>query len=277
VLPDGRRLGFAEWGAADGVPILWHPGTPGSRLKFAAAEVAERLGLRVVVVERPGFGRSDPQPGRSILDWPRDLTALADRLGLERFEVAASSGGGPYALAAARAMTDRIHGATLVACIGPLDAPGATRGMTWTRRAYLGLIRRSPRAAAWLLASGFGGKDVERLYRAMTRGLADVDQRVLQRPGVWEGQLAAIAEALSRGLGGFVSELALAAAPWGFSLSEVRVPVRVWHGSLDASTPLAMALHLATQLPRATLRVFEGEGHFLLHDHAEEILGALAK
>src|SRR5262245_16648968 len=84
-LSDGRRLAFTEWGVPDGRPVIWHPGTPGSRLSCPRPELAAAHGLRLIVVERPGFGRSDAQPGRTVLAWPRDLASLADHLGLARF------------------------------------------------------------------------------------------------------------------------------------------------------------------------------------------------
>jgi pimeloyl-ACP methyl ester carboxylesterase len=274
-LADGRRLGFAEWGAPDGRPVLWHPGTPGSRLTFPAPEVAARLGLRIVATERPGFGRSDPQPGRSILDWPKDLTALADHLGISRFAVAGWSGAGPYLLAAAHRLPERVTTVAMIGCIGPLDAPDAERGMAWSRRAYFALLRRTPKLAAALVRTAFDRRNVEPFYRAMTRGLAEVDQKVLSRPEVWSAQIAAVSEALAPGFDGFFAELRLAAAPWGFSLAEIRPPVYLWHGTEDASTPLSMAQYMASRLPHATLRILEGEGHFLLFDHAEQILGML--
>jgi pimeloyl-ACP methyl ester carboxylesterase len=277
LLRDGRRLAFAEFGAIEGRPVFWHPGTPGSRLKFPVPDVAERLGLRIVVVERPGFGRSDFQPGRSVLDWPRDLAALATHLELDRFAVAGSSGAGPYVLAAAYALPERITCGVMVGCLGPLDAPDAEHGMAWSRRAYFALTRHTPRIAAVLLSTAFDNQNVERFYRTMTRGLAAVDQRVLSRPGLWEAQVAAVAEALSPGFDGFVAELRLAASPWGFSLADVKCPIYLWHGTEDASTPLPMAQHMASRLPSATLRILEGEGHFLLFDHAEEILRVLSQ
>ena len=101
-LADGRRLGFAEYGASGGQPLLFFHGTPGARLVAGFAhQSALRLNVRLIAPERPGFGRSDFQAGRRILEWPDDVAALADALGLERFAVAGVSGGAPYALACA--------------------------------------------------------------------------------------------------------------------------------------------------------------------------------
>jgi pimeloyl-ACP methyl ester carboxylesterase len=95
-LPDGRSLGYAEYGDPSGKPVLFFPGTPSSRLLHPPEGPTASLGARLIVVERPGFGLSDFQPGRTLLDWPDDVVALADALDIERFAVAGLSAGGPY-------------------------------------------------------------------------------------------------------------------------------------------------------------------------------------
>jgi pimeloyl-ACP methyl ester carboxylesterase len=248
-------------------------------LSFPLPAVAKRLGLRVIAVERPGLGRSDVQPGRTILDWPRDLAALADCLGLQGFAVAGVSGAGPYLLAAAYALPERVRQVVMIGCIGPTDGPDAESGMAWSRRAYFALTRRSPWLAARLLTTAFADRQqlqVERFYRAMTGGLSESDQRVLARPEIWDAQIANCREALAAGLAGFVAEVSLAAGRWGFSLRDVKPPVELWHGTDDRSTPLTMARSMARELPDAVLHVLEGEGHFLMHAHGDAILAGLA-
>jgi pimeloyl-ACP methyl ester carboxylesterase len=278
-LRDGRRLGWAEHGARGGAgdgragPIVWHHGTPGSRLSFLGGDAASRLGVRVIVLERPGFGRSDALPGRRIVDWPRDLEEAADALGLGRFAIAGMSGAGPYLLAAGRALGDRVTRVTMVGCAGPFHARGAVRAMATSRRAFLALVRRSPRAAERVLDLVYGSRH-ESFYRAMTRGLGDADGRVLAQQDVWRLLVSATSEALRGGYSAFVAEVALASGDWGVPFAEVHVPVALFHGTDDRSTPLAMATHMAERLPDATLEVLPGEGHFLLATHAERILRA---
>src|SRR5215469_15494010 len=87
-LRDGRRLAFAEWGEPHGMPVIHHHGTPGSRLEHEGAPVVyQAAGVRVITPDRPGYGLSDPLPGRTLLDWPADVAELADALGLERFAI----------------------------------------------------------------------------------------------------------------------------------------------------------------------------------------------
>ncbi|MET0302248.1 MAG: alpha/beta hydrolase, partial [Methyloceanibacter sp.] len=104
-LADGRRIGFAEYGDAEGQPVLAIHGTPGSRLMFALTDTTAReRRLRIVAPERPGYGLSDFQLQRSLAEAASDLEQCANALGLRRFALIGVSGGGPYAVAAAAAM-----------------------------------------------------------------------------------------------------------------------------------------------------------------------------
>src|SRR5256884_7962285 len=101
-LHDGRALSYAEWGDPSGDPVLHFHGTPGSRLeRHVDDRLYGRLGVRYVTIDRPGYGRSDPCPGRSFIDWASDVRSLADALAIERFRIFAVSGGSPFTLAAA--------------------------------------------------------------------------------------------------------------------------------------------------------------------------------
>src|SRR5262245_24684441 len=96
-LKDGRLLGYAEYGASSGAPVIFFHGMPGARVEGALAhEAAARANVRLIVPDRPGYGLSDFQPRRRIIDWQRDVAELADALSLERFGVGGISGGGPY-------------------------------------------------------------------------------------------------------------------------------------------------------------------------------------
>ena len=123
-LADGRALAYAEWGAPDGFPVFGFHGSPGSRRTHLGEEAPRSADVRLILPDRPGFGLSDPQPGRALLDWPRDVAALADHLGVDRFAVYGFSGGGPYALACAWAMPERVTAAAVVGGEGPIrDVP----------------------------------------------------------------------------------------------------------------------------------------------------------
>src|SRR5262249_23573928 len=123
-LSDGRRLGYAEHGDPHGEAVLWFPGTPGSRFTTLDTVSARRAGARLVAIERPGFGLSDPKPDRTLLGFAEDVRELANALAIERFAIAGVSGGAPYVLACALALSHRVRAAAIVAGGGPLEAPG---------------------------------------------------------------------------------------------------------------------------------------------------------
>lgn len=118
-LRDGRILRFAEWGRADGhTVVLCHPSSPVMQPGWDAAEA---VGVRIVAPVLPGIGRSSFQPGRTILDWPSDVIALASHVGAERFSVAGVSARTPYALACAVALVDRVSSVGVIAGTVPVD------------------------------------------------------------------------------------------------------------------------------------------------------------
>ena len=159
-MSDGRAIGLCEHGDPQGKPLLWFPGTPSSRLwPVPDAEAARAAGVRVVVIERPGFGVSDFQPNRCVLDWPRDVVQVADALGLDSFAVAGSSGAGPYVGACAYALPDRVCVAGMMGVVAPLDAPGVRDGMTARRRVLYRMLGLAPYTVPLLRIMGPAGID----------------------------------------------------------------------------------------------------------------------
>jgi pimeloyl-ACP methyl ester carboxylesterase len=124
-LADGRILRTQDSGAADGQPVLlFHDGLGSRLVADPLAAVATHAGLRLLSHDRPGFGGSTAQPGRRVADAAADVTAIADQLGVDRFAVWGTSGGGPFALACAALLPDRVVAAALVSPLAPPDAPG---------------------------------------------------------------------------------------------------------------------------------------------------------
>ena len=115
-LGDGRKIAYCEWGSPTGWPVLLCHGSPGSRLYGPDSATVTHDGIRLITVDRPGCGRSDPKPGRQILDWPADVEELAAALGVHEFDVLGSSSGGPYALACAYRLPSRVKRVILVSC-----------------------------------------------------------------------------------------------------------------------------------------------------------------
>src|SRR4051794_12026277 len=125
-LSDGRLLEFGLTGPRDGRPVIvFHGWAETHHMRHPDDSAASRLGVLIVTVSRPGLGRSDPDPGRTLLDWPSDVAELADHLDLGPFAIVGRSAGGAFAAACAYSLAERLTTATIVSGIGPLDGDGA--------------------------------------------------------------------------------------------------------------------------------------------------------
>jgi pimeloyl-ACP methyl ester carboxylesterase len=274
-LPDGRTLSYAVWGDPEGSPVLLFHGSPGSRLFCPDAAASAAAGVRLVTVDRPGYGRSDVQRGRRVLDWPNDVRQLVDALGMHSFAVAAHSSGGSYALACALAMPDRVTAAALVSCTVPLDqVPEAAAALDADGRQLVELARHDPdraaatiaAAAAWLVS------DPDR-FLALPR--PEADALLLQNPATRAMFLATIREAVRPGLDGYASDEVLDRRPWGFQLAHVDVPVTLWHGDQDPYVARGQAEAMATRLRRSRIHFRADRGHGLIIADWTDILDDL--
>lgn len=272
-LSDGRRLAYAEYGARSGYPVFFMHGAPGSRrlIHPDMAIAAERLGMRIIVPDRPGYGGSAPQPGRTFKAWSQDVHALAQALKLNRFSVAGYSMGGVYALACAHDLPDQIDGVAVIGGVGPFDGPDATEGMAPDLAGLFALARSDPGAfknATLSLAASPAA-----VLQTMSALMPVCDQAVLRERH--QAYLDDVAESLRPGVDGLVADFTMAVRPWGFAPTSIGAQVNWWHGALDRNVPLAMAQRVIMQLPRCSSYLLAQEGHMILPTHWIEILQAL--
>ncbi|KKC04356.1 alpha/beta fold hydrolase [Mycobacterium nebraskense] len=278
-LADGRALAYTQWGDPNGAPVFEFRGLPSSRMGDAVdLDVITAAGVRRITVDRPGVGFSDPQAGRALLDWPDDVRVLADHLGLERFPVLGTSGGGPFAAACGYALPDRVARAALVSTVGPPDRRGAFDGMNRGEAGTMILARRAPVLARWLVGAAVLAERRRpgTVYRGLVKALPEVDRRVAAQPAVRESLTDSFALAFRQGARGQVRDWAIIATPWGFDPADIRVPVHLYHGVLDDRAPYHHARDLAERLPDCGITGYPDEGHMLVFCHAEEILIATA-
>ncbi len=279
-LPDGRRLGVAEYGRPDGQPCFYFHGHPGSRLEAEVAhEAAAGAGLRVMAFDRPGYGRSDFDPGRTILGWSRDIEAAADLLGLGRFAVLGASGGGPYALACGYALRERVSRVGLISSIAPYQAPGVTEGMRWQNRVGFQLGARFPPLAQlimWSMARQLR-RDPDRTVDAIVAAMSPSDAEIARRPEIRRMLHADVTEAFRQGSRGAARDVVLLGSPWGFGLDEITPTVFLWQGASDVLATPAMGRHLARTIPDCRATFYPGEGHLLAFEHMPEIARAFAE
>ena len=279
-LRDNRILSYAEYGNPDGTPVFFFHGAPGSRLLRPSDEVTARLGVHLITTDRPGFGLSTYKHGRRIMDWPEDIRLLADSLSVDTFFIAGYSGGGPYALACAYALPDRIRGTAILSGVGPAGAEEDLNSMTPLHRLAFSIGRYVPwpiwRLLVWYLFR-MGHDNPAYLFERGAGKRPAADTRVLNEPGVLEMYYASHSEAFRQGTRGFALEARLVTRPWGFNLEAIRVPVQVWHGTADIDASVTMGKVVASRIPNNRLTICPDEGHQLLFPHWEEILNMLIK
>ena len=282
--PDGRTLCAAEWGDPAGFPVFALHGTPGGRLnrhpdpsRYAAA------GARVITYDRAGYGRSDRDPGRSVVDVVGDVVAIADAFGLDRFAVTGGSGGGPHCLAVAARLPDRVVRARCVVGVAPYHG---VEDLDW----FAGMDPLNVKEFGWALA----GEDV--LVPELTRELEEMAARVAVDPSKllgddWELDEAdravmarsdmatvlreATAELARGGPYGWVDDDLAFTRPWGFELDEIRVPVEVRYGAKDVLVPAAHGAWLGAHVPGARVVVEDEAGHLADPDKVVELMAWL--
>lgn len=279
-LRDGRRVVIASSGPVDGALVLYLHGAIGSpqRRSSDLDAITDELAIRYVMVSRPGFGGSDPLPGRTLLDFGADAAAVADHLGRDRFAVVGVSAGGPYALACAHELPDRVMATAVVSGMPWGAPPDRIGGLSIAARAALLALRRRPRCCsrAGDALVGCARRHPRLVAHAMTAATPRADRAAMRDHHAREDTVARFLEAAAGGIGPMVEDYGLCAGGWGFQPRDVRGLVQLWHGARDTLVPVDRALLLASALPRAQISVDADEGHFFYRRRLREILGELS-
>ena len=266
-LPGGRRLAYAEWGDAGGVPVLYCHGFPGSRFEARLADTAAKeLGIRLIAPDRPGFGESSLYPGRRLSDWPTDAAVLMTSLDIPHFHVVGVSGGGPYAMACAERLHDRIGRLSIICGLGELNGVEID-GMNPVAATGIRFYQRQPRFAHGVYARFVGpfmGRFPELIFKVLIGIGNPADRAALAEPAVHRSIAQSFAEAFRQGGEGPAQELGLFTQPWDIDPGRVRVPVSLWHGEDDRTVPVIMGRRHAALLPDCRATFMPGEGHFSL-------------
>jgi pimeloyl-ACP methyl ester carboxylesterase len=281
IAPGGRRLAVETWGAPHGAPVFMLHGTPGSRrTPHPKHSVLYRQGIRLISYDRPGYGDSDPLPGRDVAHAAADVAAIADALGIGVFAVFGRSGGAPHTLACAALLPFRV---TRAAALVPL-APYSAEGLDW----YGGMTRSN--VAAYRCAAANHRALAARLEARAARirddpmsqmpfnstELHQADRRVVADHAIRSMLVDSFVDAVKTSSVGWIDDSMAFTAPWGFDLDQITCPVLLWHGDLDPFSPVDHSRWLAQHIRGAKLVIEKGAGHFGALAALPDVLGWLA-
>lgn len=276
IVINGRKLSFSEYGPEDGHPVFYFHGFPGSRIEGELLNfkgIVTHRNLRIICPDRPGMGMSDYQPNRTMTSWPKDVLAVATYLGIKHFSIIGYSGGGPYALATALSIPEKLQSVTLIGSMVPYGYPSAKHDISMSvprqpvtlRKITARILERGTKAPFWMI-------------RTILRILPAVDREFLSRDEHITGLMNVFKEAFRQGVRGYLHECRIYRGPWGFEPSDVRMKITLIHGKADKNVNIAQAKRLAAELPNCDPIYLDGEGHFsLISNHLTAIIEKTAR
>ena len=271
VLPDGRTLAYCEFGDPGGDPIFHAHGVPSSRLEGVLLhDAARKYGFRVIATDRPGIGQSTYLPGRTFLDYPKDISSLADALGLERFGVMGGSGGGAHTAVCAYAMAERLT-VNLTMCpftnFAEFPAPetllSGAEAVTWRMARISPALVFAMCALMGLGIRGLGDRYEKWAATAANKTEGPDGEVARANPEKMARMGRVTAEAFAQGGRGVAVDTMIQYSDWGFRLAELRGRIHLFHGTEDGLVPFAFGRHIAEHAPDCQFHVLEGWGHFI--------------
>jgi pimeloyl-ACP methyl ester carboxylesterase len=270
--PDGRTLAVQDAGDRGGRPVMAHHGTPGGRRVYGPRTLAdaERCQLRLISYDRPGYGGSSPQPGRSMADCARDVRVICAALGIDSLPMWGVSGGGPHVLACAALLPDLVPAVASLASIAPYDAEGLNwlAGFSPAALDEVRLTLDEPAEARAMFERDLGkivASSPAQVALEMQSDLPSTDLALLTDEAI------TVQQALAPGIEGAWDDCVAQLTPWGFDVSQISVPVLLLHGGQDRAVPFSHGQWLASRIPGAEAWFFEAEDHALRETHIEDV------
>ena len=269
-LGNGAVVAFQEYGDPNGVPVIFCHGWPSScTMAQLTDEPARELGVRIISPDRPGISKSSLQPDRKLADWPRVIEGVLDHLGIGEFRLLAISGGAPYAYATAATMPGRVRAITIVCGAIPMAELEDWRGLLPLYRWMLTLYRSRPQLLSRLFSIArpiLALRPPVRLRPLLLKMLMlrPCDAESLRDAAAFEAIFESQRRAWRGSAEGVMADAQIYALPWGFSLEDIHVPVRLWHGTQDRAFSVRLAEEVAKRLPDCTARFIDNAGHYSL-------------
>ena len=264
-LKSGRQLCYGDYGDPNGRPVMYFHGWPSSRLQgFVMEELCLEKGIRLIAPDRPGVGKSDLEPNRKLMDWPPLVEELADHIGWKKFAVMGVSGGGPYAVAAAAALPERVEQAAVVCGAPPLAKFPDRSGMMWPYRALLRIRPYAPFLIPGILKMSHWISQYppdEPPMSWVMKWTSDADREAMGESD-FELVTRSFREGISPGTAGVQLDGDVYTSDWGIDFEKISVPIEFWHGEEDKNIPYSMVKEYASWIPHSKMHSFPGEGHY---------------
>jgi pimeloyl-ACP methyl ester carboxylesterase len=270
--PDGRTLAVEDAGDRGGRPVMVHVGTPGGRRLYGRRTLAdaERRQLRLISYDRPGYGGSTPQPGRSMADCASDVRVICEALGIGRLAMWGLSGGGPHVLACAALLPDLVPAVASLASLAPYDA----EGLDW----LAGFSQEAIDEARLTLADQAEARALFRREREKIVAVPPAQVALDMQAGtpgadltLLNDEAVSMQQALAPGIEGSWDDCVAQLTPWGFDVAQISVPVLLLHGGQDRAVPFSHGQWLASHIPGVETWFFGDEGHALRESHIEDV------
>jgi pimeloyl-ACP methyl ester carboxylesterase len=279
-LPDGRTLGFADYGDPAGKVVFHFSGSGGSRLGHPAdLSILTDLGIRFISTDRPGHGLSDPQPDRQLLDWPEDIIQLAAYLNVKIFYVMGWSAGGPHALACAYKLPNHVLAGAIISGLAPPDRPQPYQGLPFPNRMLMLLGRRVPRLVYLLRRMMYPMimGDPDEAGEKLASFFPPEDRNLIKGTENQELLIADVQEGYRQGWHGPAQDDIIINSPWRFQLQDIEVRIDVWQGKLDKNVPVNQAIYQDGLIPNSRLTVLPDHAHLYLLTHWRDVLEMLVE
>lgn len=278
---NGTEIGILELGdLASETVVFYIHGFPGCRKEaFAALKVAQKYHIRLIAIDRAGYGNSTFIKDRKVIDFPATITEIADALEIKTFSILGVSGGASYTAACAKFIPNRLDKVYIVSGVSPLDGAAVFDGMIFINKLFLKAGRIFPKcttAIVYVVASLWKNSSTLMFYWLKTF-MSKGDKDLLESKMKKDTSVATpINEGLKNGVRGAAKDFELLCREWGFALDSIEIPVSIWHGEDDCYVPIAMGRYNAEKIPRSKFKAIPEGGHLMVFDVLDEIFQEIA-
>ena len=280
-LADGRNLAYLEYGSPDGEPVFHCHTLFGSRLELAfdADKISQEKSVRLIVIDRPGYGASDPNPEATFTNWSEDLIQLADHLNIGKFSFTGYGMGGRYALACAHEIPDRLKRVASITNGMPAESSADYKKIMPFYRMNIRLAKYMPKAYGLISSVLVKGvlNDTDSFLKKLSEKMEQADRGIMALKHFRTGYATSLTEAFGQGGRASSREMVEYMGKWSFELPNIKIPIDIWHGACDQHIPLVLAERFAEHIKETRFFIKEGQGHYMFYTHWAEILDELLR